>query len=320
MGPAWVLSKHVTTRNADSKAGLLYGVAAYLCWGFFPLYWPLLDPASAYEVLAHRIVWTFVFCLGLLTILRKWDAFFAIVKQRRLMVPLALASVVITLNWGGFIWGVTNGHVIETSLGYFINPLMTVLLGVFILGESLRRLQWVAVALGTVAVVVLTIDYGRPPWVALLLATSFATYGFLKKQANLGTIEALSVETTILTPFAVVFLVLLGVQGSLAFGHEGALNTTLLVGTGIVTAIPLLMFGAAAVRLSLTTIGILQYLGPILQFIFGLTIFGETMGTARWIGFVMVWAALVIFTYDAMHTRRRAKRMIDEAAADSTAI
>jgi len=310
----------VASTNTDSKAGLLYGVAAYLCWGFFPLYWPLLDPASAYEVLAHRIVWTFVFCLGLLTITRKWGAFRDIVRQRRLMVPLAFASVVITLNWGGFIWGVTNGHVIETSLGYFINPLMTVLLGVFVLGENLRRLQWLAVVLGIVAVVVLTVDYGRPPWVALLLATSFATYGFLKKRANLGTVEALSVETTILTPFALAFLVLLGVQGTLTFGHEGPLNTTLLVGTGVVTAIPLLMFGAAATRLSLTTIGILQYLGPILQFIFGLTIFGETMGTARWIGFLIVWAALVIFTLDAMGTRRRARQTVDECAAESTAI
>ncbi|MFS0883964.1 EamA family transporter RarD [Aeromicrobium sp. 179-A 4D2 NHS] len=310
----------MTTQNTDSRAGLLFGVAAYLCWGFFPLYWPLLEPASAYEVLAHRIVWTFVFCLGLLTITHKWGAFRDIVRQRRLMVPLAFASVVITLNWGGFIWGVTNGHVIETSLGYFINPLMTVLLGVFVLGENLRRLQWVAVALGILAVVVLTVDYGRPPWVALLLATSFATYGFLKKRANLGTIEALSVETTILTPFAIAYLVLLGVQGTLTFGHEGALNTVLLIGTGIVTAIPLLMFGAAAVRLSLTTIGILQYLGPILQFIFGLTIFDETMGTARWIGFLIVWAALVIFTFDAMNTRRRARRAVDECAAESTAI
>ncbi|MCL3837727.1 EamA family transporter RarD [Aeromicrobium duanguangcaii] len=310
----------MASTNTDSRAGLLYGVAAYLCWGFFPLYWPLLEPASAYEVLAHRIVWTFVFCLGLLTITHKWPAFRAIVRQRRLMVPLALASVVITLNWGGFIWGVTNGHVIETSLGYFINPLMTVLLGVFLLGERLRRLQWVAVALGTIAVVVLTVDYGRPPWIALLLATSFATYGFLKKRANLGTIEALSVETTILTPFAFAFLILLQVQGTLAFGHEGTLNTVLLIGTGIVTAIPLLMFGAAATRLSLTTIGILQYLGPILQFIFGLTIFGEQMGTARWIGFVIVWSALVIFTYDALHTHRRNRRLADECAAESTAI
>lgn len=310
----------MATTNTDSRAGLLYGTAAYLCWGFFPLYWPLLEPASAYEVLAHRIVWTFVFCLGLLTVARKWGAFRAILGQRRLIVPLALASVVITINWGSFIWGVTNGHVIETSLGYFINPLMTVLLGVFVLGERLRRLQWVAVGLGILAVVVLTVDYGRPPWIALVLATSFATYGFLKKRANLGTIEALSVETTILTPFAVGFLAVLGLHGTLAFGHEGALNTVLLVGTGVVTAIPLLMFGAAAVRLSLTTIGILQYLGPILQFVFGLTIFDEHMGTARWAGFVIVWAALVIFTVDAMTTRRRAKRTADECAAESTAI
>nr|WP_255669015.1 EamA family transporter RarD [Aeromicrobium duanguangcaii] len=314
------MSYLVASTNTDSRAGLLYGVAAYLCWGFFPLYWPLLEPASAYEVLAHRIVWTLVFCVGLLTITHKWVVFRSIIVQRRLMVPLALASVVITLNWGGFIWGVTNGHVIETSLGYFINPLMTVLLGVFVLGERLRRLQWVAVGLGIVAVVVLTVDYGRPPWVALLVSTSFATYGFLKKRANLGTIEALSVETTILTPFAVAFLIFLQVRGTLVFGHDGTLNAVLLIGTGIVTAIPLLMFGAAATRLSLTTIGILQYLGPILQFIFGLTIFGEQMGTARWIGFVIVWSALVIFTYDALHTHRRNRRLADECAAESTAI
>lgn len=310
----------MATTNTDSRAGLLFGAGAYLCWGFFPLYWPLLEPASAYEVLAHRVVWTLVFCVGLLTFFGKWGTYRSILRQRRLLVPLALASVVITVNWGAFIWGVTNGHVIETSLGYFINPLMTVLLGVFLLGESLRRLQWIAVVLGIVAVVVLTVDYGRPPWVALVLATSFATYGFLKKRANLGTIEALSVETTIVTPAALAYLFYLGTTGSLAFGHEGALNTALLVGTGIVTGIPLLLFGAAATRLTLTTIGMLQYLGPILQFIFGLTIFGEQMTTARWIGFIIVWSALVIFTFDAAHTRRRSKRTGDEAAAESTAI
>lgn len=306
--------------TSDSKAGLIYGIAAYLCWGFFPLYWPLLEPASPWEVLAHRIVWTLVFCIGLLTIGRKWGAYRAILAQRRLMIPLALASVVITVNWGGFIWAVTNGHVIETSLGYFINPLVTVLVGVFVLGENLRRMQWIAVGLGIMAVVVLTVDYGRPPWVALILAFSFATYGFLKKRANLGTIEALSVETTILFPFALAYLVLLGAQGTLAFGHEGAWNTFLLMGTGVVTGIPLLMFGAAATRLSLTTIGILQYLGPILQFVFGLTVFGEQMSPARWIGFVMVWTALVIFTLDAVAARRRSRRLVDECAADSTAL
>jgi len=310
----------VAAANSDTRSGLTFGIAAYLCWGFFPLYWPLLDPASPWEVLAHRIVWTLVFCAGLLTVTRKWGAYRAILTRPGLMVPLALASIVITLNWGGFIWAVINGHVIDTSLGYFINPLMTMLLGVFVLGENLGRMQWLAVGLGALAVLVLTVDYGRPPWVALLLASSFAVYGFLKKRANLGTVEALSAETTILFPFALAYLALLGANGTLAFGHEGPLNTTLLVGTGVVTGIPLLMFGAAAVRLSLTTIGVLQYLAPILQFVFGLTIFGEQMSTARWIGFVMVWAALVIFTLDGLANRRRARRTVDECAAESTAL
>jgi chloramphenicol-sensitive protein RarD len=304
-----VLSVVVTSAAApESRSGLAFGTAAYLCWGFFPLYWPLLEPATPYEVLAHRMVWTLVFCVGLLTATRKWGEFRAIFGQRRLMVPLAFASAVITLNWGGFIWGVTNGHVIETSLGYFINPLVTVLLGVFLLGENLRRWQWIAVGLGILAVVVLTLDYGRPPWIALLLAFSFAIYGFLKKRAQLGTVESLSVETAILTPFALAYLGFLGATGSLAFGHHGATNTMLLIGTGVVTAIPLLLFGAAATRLTLTTIGILQYLGPILQFIFGLLWFDEQMSQARWIGFVIVWAALVIFTVDGL-VASRAKRL-----------
>ncbi len=307
-------------QSADSKSGVIYGTAAYLCWGFFPLYWPLLEPASAWEVLAHRITWTFVFCLGLLTITKKWRAYGQILRQRNLMLPLAFASVVITVNWGGFIWGVTNGHVLDASLGYFINPLVTVLLGVFLLGENLRRLQWAAVALGVVAVVVLTIDYGRPPWIALILAFSFATYGFLKKKAHLGTVEALSVETTILFPFAVAFLGFLAATDSLTFGHAGSTNTLLLIGTGVVTGVPLLLFGAAATRLSLTTVGILQYLGPILQFVFGLTVFDEPMSSARWIGFVIVWAALTLFSVDALANRRRINRVAEECAAESTAL
>lgn len=311
---------NVATANTDSKSGLIFGALAYLCWGFFPLYWPLLDPASPWEVLAHRIVWTLVLCIGLLTITRTWTAFAAILRRRRLMALMAVASLVISINWGAFIWGVTNGHVIETSLGYFINPLVTVLLGVFVLGEQLRRAQWVAVALGIIAVLVLTIDYGRPPWVSLVLASTFAAYGFIKKRANLGTVEALSVETTISAPFAVAYLTFLGATGTLTFGHAGTANTLLLMGTGVVTAIPLLLFGAAATRLTLTTIGMIQYLGPILQFIFGLTIFDEPMTGARWAGFVIVWSALVIFTIDAVRNRRRTRRVADECAAESTAL
>jgi chloramphenicol-sensitive protein RarD len=292
-----------------------FGVAAYLCWGFFPLYWPLLEPAGSLEILAHRFVWSMVFVLVAITAMGKWRTFLAIARDRRLMLILAAASVTIALNWGGFIYGVTNGHVIETSLGYFINPLVTVLLAVFVLKETLRPAQWAAVAIGIIAVVVLTVDYGRLPWVALLVAFSFAAYGFLKKKADLGAFEGLGMETAILFPVALAFLVTLQARGELAFGHEGPGNVTLLVGTGVVTAIPLLLFGAAATRLSLTTIGILQYLGPIIQFITGLTIFHEDMTTARWVGFVLVWIALVVFTVDAMTSRRRLLRETAEACA-----
>ncbi|MET0468573.1 MAG: EamA family transporter RarD [Aeromicrobium sp.] len=297
----------------DSRSGVIFGVAAYLCWGFFPLYWPLLEPAGSLEILAHRFVWSMVFVMVAITAMGKWGVFRAIARDRRLMLILTAASVTIALNWGGFIYGVTNGHVIETSLGYFINPLVTVLLAVFVLKERLRPAQWAAVAVGIVAVVVLTVDYGRLPWVALLVAFSFAAYGFMKKKADLGAFEGLGMETAILFPVALAFLIALQLRGELAFGHEGPGNVALLVGTGVVTAIPLLMFGAAATRLSLSTIGILQYLGPVIQFITGLTIFGEDMTTARWVGFVLVWLGLVIFTVDAITNRRRVQRQAAEA-------
>lgn len=298
----------------DSRSGIVLGSAAYLCWGFFPLYWPLLDPAGSLEILAHRVVWSLLFVLVLIALTKRWKTFRRVAKDRRMMVILVCASVVISFNWGGFIYGVTNGHVIETSLGYFINPLVTVLLGVFILKETLRPVQWAAVAIGAIAVLVLAVDYGRPPWIALLLAFSFATYGFLKKKANLNTFEGLGMETLILAPVALSFLIVLELRSELTFGHAGVGNVLLLIGTGVVTAIPLLLFGAAATRLTLTTIGLLQYLGPILQFIFGLWIFDEDMSSARWVGFVLVWLALVVFTADNLRNRRRNLRLLNEPA------
>lgn len=292
-----------------------FGIAAYLCWGFFPLYWPLLDPAGSLEVLAHRFVWSMMFVLLAITIMGRWRPFLVIARDRRMMLILTAASIAIAVNWGSFIWGVTNGHVIETSLGYFINPLVTVLLAVFVLKERLRAAQWVAVGIGGGAVVVLTIDYGRLPWVALLVAFSFAIYGFLKKKADLGAFESLGMETAILFPVALSFLFALQLRGELTFGHEGPGNVALLIGTGVVTAIPLLLFGAAATRLSLTTLGILQYLGPIIQFITGLTFFGEEMTASRWAGFVLVWFALVIFTVDAATNHRRVLRQSADACA-----
>ncbi|MFL6090737.1 MAG: EamA family transporter RarD [Aeromicrobium sp.] len=286
------------------RSGLFMGAGAYFLWGLFPLFWPLLAPASALEALAHRFVWSLAFVLLLVVLTGRWSQFRAIWSDLRRVGFLAIASVVIAINWGGFIWGVTHGHVIETSLGYFINPLVTVMLGVFVLGEALRRWQWAAIAFGAVAVAVLTADYGRPPWIALLLAASFATYGFLKKRARLGAVESLGAETLILAPVALAFLLWLEATGRGTFGHAGLPNALLLACTGVVTAVPLLLFGGAATRLSLTTLGILQYLGPALQFVFGLLIFHEPMTDAAWVGFVLVWVALAIFTIDGVRHHR----------------
>ncbi|MGZ5421886.1 MAG: EamA family transporter RarD [Aeromicrobium sp.] len=299
----------------ESRTGIALGAAAYLCWGFFPLYWPLLEPAGSLEILAHRVVWSLVFVALLLTVTSRWTHFRRIWSDRRLLLILGVASVAVAINWGIFIYGVTHDHVIETSLGYFINQLVTVLLGVFVLGERLRPVQWAALCVGFVAVAILTVDYGRLPIIALGLAFSFGTYGFLKKKANIGAVEGLTMETAMLAPVALIFLVGLQFQGSLTFGHEGLPNALLLGLTGVVTAIPLLLFSGAATRLSLTTVGLLQYLGPIVQFILGLFVFHELMTTARWAGFVLVWLALVIFTADALSHHRRTIRRSAESLA-----
>ena len=299
----------------ESRAGVALGASAYLCWGFFPLYWPLLDPAGSIEILAHRVVWSLVFVALLLTVTSRWASFRRIWSDRRLLLILGTASIAVAINWGVFIYGVTHDHVIETSLGYFINPLVTMLLGVFVLGERLRLVQWLAVGVGFVAVAILTVDYGRLPIIALALAFSFGAYGFLKKKANLGAIEGLTMETALLAPVALIYLVILQLHGTLTFGHDGLPNALLLALTGVVTAIPLLLFGGAATRLSLTTIGLLQYLGPIVQFILGLFVFHETMTSARWVGFVLVWLALVIFTTEAVTNRRRTLRQSAESLA-----
>lgn len=312
---ASILPLHRTCQNArtlnlvsESKSGLLLGASAYLIWGFFPLYFPLLDPAGSIEVLAHRVAWTLGVVVLLIVVTKRWPTLRAILHDRRKRNYLAIASIVIAINWGGFIYGVTHGHVIETSLGYFINPLVTVLLGVFVLGEKLRGIQWAALAIGFAAVIILTIEIGRLPYVALMLAFSFGTYGLMKKKANTGAIEGLTVETFALMPLAIGFLLWLELTSRASFGHEGTVNSLLLIGTGVLTAIPLLCFGGAATRLSLTSIGLLQYLTPTVQFLLGVFIFGENMSDARWAGFVLVWFALSLFTYDAIVNRRRALR------------
>jgi chloramphenicol-sensitive protein RarD len=284
-------------------------------WGAFPLYFPLLEPGGAVEILAHRIAWSAVTILVVVALLGRLGAVREVLAVRRSRLLLGLAAVVLSLNWATYIYGVNNGRVVETSLGYFINPLVTVLMGVVVLGERLRRLQWIALGVAALAVVVLSLDYGRPPWVALVLAFSFGTYGLAKKQANVDAVESLTLETCLLAPLALVWLIWLSASGRSSFTTEGAGHSLLLMSTGVVTVVPLLCFGAAAIRVSMVSLGLLQYLAPVLQFALGVLWFHEEMPTGRWIGFALVWVALVVFTVEAVRHRRRQLRLIAQASA-----
>jgi chloramphenicol-sensitive protein RarD len=296
----------------ETRRGLVYGASAYLLWGLFPLYWPLLEPAGPLEILAHRIVWSLIFVAIVLACTTGFGGVRTLLATPRQRNPLMLAAVVITVNWGVYIWGVNSHHVVETSLGYFVNPLFTILLGVFVLGERLRRAQWVAVGIGTVAIVVISVDYGRPPWIALTLATSFALYGFLKKRASAGALDSMAVETgTLLIP-ALVMLTVIAAQGNMTFGHVSVGNTLLLAGTGVITAIPLLFFAAATTRLPLSVIGLLQYLAPVLQFSVGVGIRHEPLPPAEWVGFGLVWIALIVLTVDGIRSQRAGKGLVAE--------
>ncbi|QIX28112.1 EamA family transporter RarD [Nocardioides sp. JQ2195] len=299
----------------QSRLGFLLGVAAYTLWGAFPLYWPLLEPAGAIEILAHRVLWSLVTVALLVVVTRRVPALRAIIGTPRVRRLLTVGAVVIAVNWATYIWGVNNGHVVEAALGYFINPLVTVLMGVLILRERLRPLQWVATGIAACAVLVLAINYGRPPWVALVLAFSFGTYGLAKKQANTGAVESLAFETIVLAPVAAAYVAYLVATGSSTFGNEGITHALLVTTTGLVTAVPLICFGAAAIRLPMVTLGLLQYLAPIFQFALGVLLFHEDMPLGRWIGFVLVWIALTIFTVEAINHRRRQLRLTAEASA-----
>ena len=299
----------------DLRRGLLFGTAAYAMWGLFPLYWPLLEPAGAVEILAHRIVWSALTMAVLVAAMRRTPQLMAVVRNRRAMMLLTLAAVVISVNWGVYIWGVNNERVVEASLGYFINPLVTVLMGVFVLGEQMRRRQWVAIGIASAAVVVLTIDYGRPPWMALVLAFSFGTYGLAKKQAGVGAVESLTVETLVMAPVAAAYVIWLMATSRAEFGTNGVPHALLITTAGIVTAIPLICFGAAANRVPLVVLGLLQYLAPIIQFALGVLLFREDMTAGRWIGFGLVWVALVIFTVETINHRRQQLRLVAEASA-----
>ena len=293
----------------------MLGALAYALWGIFPLYWTHLQPAGAIELLAHRVIWSVIAMVVIVALWRRGPAVVAVVRDRRTLLLLTLAAVVISFNWGGYIWGVNNGRVVETSLGYFINPLVTVLMGVFVLGEHLRRPQWIAMAVAFGAVVVLTLDYGRVPWIALVLALSFGTYGLAKKQANVGPVESLTVETLVLTPVAAAYVAWLVASGQSNFGSHGLSHAALITTSGLITAIPLMLFGAAAIRVSMVSLGLLQYLAPTIQFFLGVFYFHEDMPPGRWIGFALVWMALIVFTVEALNHRRRQLRLVAQASA-----
>ncbi|MYV72335.1 EamA family transporter RarD [Streptomyces sp. SID2131] len=303
----------------EGRTGLLYGIGAYGMWGLVPLFWPLLKPAGAMEILAHRMVWSLVFVGLALLVLRRWGWVRELARSPRKLGLITLAATVITVNWGLYIWSVNAGHVVEASLGYFINPLVTIALGVLVLQERLRPAQWAAVGIGFAAVLVLAIGYGQPPWISLVLAFSFALYGLVKKKVNIGGLESLAAETAVQFLPALAYLVWLGSRGTLAFGAHGAGHTALLAATGLVTAIPLVCFGAAAIRVPLSTLGLLQYLAPTFQFLLGVLYFHEAMPPERWAGFSLVWLALTILTWDALRTNRRNRAAIAAATAAGAA-
>jgi chloramphenicol-sensitive protein RarD len=293
--------------NGPGGNGIGYGVAAYGIWGLFPLFWPLLEPSGAADILANRMTWSLVAVALMLLVQRRWAWIRPLLAQPRRLALSVLAALTISVNWGVYIWGVNSGHVVETSLGYFINPLVTIAFGVLLLHERLRTAQWVAVGIGTAAVVVLTFAYGRPPWIALILAFSFGSYGLLKKKVGLGGLESFALESAVMFPFAVGFLIWLAVRGEGSFLVAGWGHTALLMSSGVITAIPLLFFGAAALRVPLSTLGLLQYLAPVFQFLIGVTVFHEQMPPARWAGFALVWAALALLSWDALRRLRQTR-------------
>jgi len=304
--------------SGQHRKGLIYGTAAYLAWGLFPLYFPLLEPATPLEILANRIVWTLVFVAAVLVVRRQWGWVRPLLRDRRRLLLLTGAALTIAANWGTYIYGVNSDQVVETSLGYFINPLVSIMFGVLLLHERLRKLQWVAVGIGALAVAVLTIDYGRLPWIAVILAFSFGTYGLLKKTIDMGALESLSVETAILALPALGYLVFLTSAGTSALTTGSGALPLLLVSTGIMTALPLLCFGAAATRIPLSWIGLLQYIAPVIQFLIGVVVYREAMPASRWLGFTLVWIALTMLAIESVAVARRNRRDAqDELAVEA---
>ena len=305
-----------TEGESRRRSGTAFAFVAYGLWGLMPAYFVLLAPAGAFEIVAWRILLSLAFCAVLLTVARGWRSFGAILRQPRLVFIMGVAGALIYANWQVFVYAALDGQVLATSLGYFINPLFTVMLGVLFLGERLRPLQWLAIASGVAAIVVLAVGYGSVPWISLVLAASFGLYGLIKKQAGVrvDAVSGLTLETLWLTPVAVTVLLVIGSTSGFALGSEGVGHTVAMLLAGVVTATPLLLFAAGARRLPLVTMGLIQYLAPVLSFIFGVFVQHEAMPPERWAGFGFVWLAIVLLTIDMLRAGHLSRRALPELA------
>ena len=318
-GPTEGDSASVAEKSAAADktlaSGMVAGVAAYTLWGFFPAFFPLLEPAGAVEILCHRIVWSFVVMAIVLTVLRRWRELFAV--DRVSWGWIFGAAIFISANWGVYVYTVNSGRVTEAALGYTINPLVSVLLGVMIFRERLTRPQWFAVGLAVVAVGVLTVGYGHFPFLSVILAVSFGLYGVFKKKLRVDPVIGMTGEVAVTAPFALVLLLWLGATGVGTFTTDGVGHSALLVSSGIVTVVPLLLFAVAAQRIPLATVGMLQYIVPVLQMAWGLVVVGERLDTVQWIGFALIWGAVIAFTL-AGRSPRRAHARKSKAVVDPT--
>lgn len=296
--------------RSDHRTGLGFAVLAYGLWGILPLYFLLLAPSGPVEVVAWRVLFSLVFCALIITVTRKWPALIAVLRKPRVVMIMGLAGLLIFVNWQTYVFAAMTGHVVEAALGYFINPIVTVFLGVLVLRERLRRIQWLAVGVSLVAVIVLTIGYGSLPWISLVLAFSFGVYGLIKKRvgSSVDAVTGLTLETAWLAPVAIVQLVVVGSLSGLTFGTISPWHTLGLLTAGVVTAVPLLLFAAAARRLPLTTLGLIQFFAPVLQFLVGVFVLHEDMPPERWAGFALVWVALLILTVDMVLAGRAPRR------------
>lgn len=290
---------------SHARTGMLYAALAYIAWGLFPLYFKRLSDVSAFEVIAHRTLWSMVFVAIVLTALRRWAWLGPVLRSPKLLGTCAVSAVLLSTNWLVYVWAVQQGHVVEASLGYFINPLVNVMLGFVFLRERLRPVQWLAIALAAAGVIWLTVTAGRLPWIALVLALSFGVYGLMRKTAHLGALEGLTLETLILSPFAAVALFWWTSQGTSAFATGDAGHIAWLLLAGPLTAVPLLLFAAGARRITLTTLGLVQYLSPTIQFLLGVWLYHEPLAGARLVGFVLIWSALAVYSAESLWRSRR---------------